>query len=302
MPFEDPQAVPDIRLYHAWRAAELLADVMEHYFERDYEVTYDAAEHDPLSHLALEDDPGAIKLQVDRLCDRLAGAYLKSLYPDYGFVGEESFAGDPSQIERDLFWCVDPICGSKGYRERTPFFGTSVALVERGRGPILGVMNTPALGMRALGDLDNGYLRLEGVYAPRDPHGLNLVISSNQKNNHIYRRALELLAPARVETMTGVPPKSLLVLGGAMDAYFMLPRSVRGGRLRIWDLAASQVLHQLRGTILSDVYGRPLDLSGAGGDLMPLGVIMARDQATHDAVAAALAQVIAEAEAEGGGD
>ena len=269
------------QLLHAVRTAQILGDVMLHYFEREYKVELDRSELDPFSGLKPEDEPAAIKLEVDRLTNDLAKVYLTTLYPEMGFVGEESYASDPSQMERELFWCVDPICGSKGYRNKTPFFGTSVALVDRNDGPLMGMLNCPALGIMGLADSRSGHRCFEGDYGDDLGSGLKVLVSKNREDNPRFKNALKALSPVRVDYRTGVPPKTLPVLAGAADLYFALPQDMGGGLLKIWDLAASAAVAKAVGAEITDAYGRPLDLTGQSGHIFNQGLILARDADIH---------------------
>jgi hypothetical protein len=196
------------KLLHAFRTAQILGDVMLHYFDLEYKVELDESEIDPHSGLKAEEEPAAIKLEVDRLTNDLAKAYLTTLYPQLGFVGEESFAADSSQMERELFWCVDPICGSKGYRNKTPYFGTSVALVDRNNGPILGVLNCPALGISGMADALGGQRCFEVDGSGAQDSGLKVLVSKNREDNPRFQAALDALQPCSVDFRTGVPPKN----------------------------------------------------------------------------------------------
>ena len=280
-------------MLHALRAAQILGDVMLHYFDRDYKVELDQNEIDPYSGLKAEEEPSAIKLEVDRLTNDLAKAYLTTLYPQLGFVGEESFAADPAQMQKELFWCVDPICGSKGYRNKTPYFGTSIALVDKSRGPVLGALNCPALGIRGIGDARSGRNHFEGDFGPNPPAGLKVLVSKNREDNPRFHEALEALSPAVVDYRTGVPPKTLPVLAGAADLYFALPQDKGGGLLKIWDLAASAAIAKAIGALVSDAYGNPLDLSGQSGYIFNQGLILAKNQEVHQSCLEVLRQVCA---------
>lgn len=294
MQAEDFAKKCDERLYHAWRAAGILADLMLFYFDKDYEVEIDPSQAiDPGSYpgMPLSEHPSAIKLAVDLMCNQMARDYLGKLYPDYGFVGEESFDKDPGQLEKELFWVVDPICGSKGYRNKTTSYGASVALVSREKGPILGVLSCPGMELSAMGDAEKGLYWLQGGFRGREPRGLNLAISGNQRKNPAFQRVIDELRPARVDYYTGVPPKTVQVIGGAYDLYFSLARDMGGNSIKIWDLAASWAIARAKGMAMRDARGNELDLSGKSGHLFGEGYVLARDQRVMDLVMAAIAKV-----------
>ncbi|MFH1136452.1 MAG: inositol monophosphatase family protein [Pseudomonadota bacterium] len=263
----------DSRMYHALRTVDILADLMLHYYHRDYSVAYDETEHEPDLFSDIKDSPGAVKLAVDLSCDRLARAYLTGLYPDLGYVGEESF--DPRELARDRFWAVDPICGSLGYYKKTGYFGTSVALVDGRVGPLLGALNCPWLKIAGLASREKGLAWLQGDFQPPPSPGLNVVVSANARGHPRMARMLELLGPGAVHFQESFPAKALGVLAGTYDLCFGFPKEGPGGGPKIWDLAASAAFSERRDFILTDFRGRPHDLTGRDGYKFRGGYIMA---------------------------
>jgi fructose-1,6-bisphosphatase/inositol monophosphatase family enzyme len=264
----------DPRVYHARRAAENAADVMMQYYRGDYAVDWDETEHDPRAHRRLQDSPGAIKLEVDLRADRLVRAYLTELYPDLGFVSEESF--DPAEMEKPVFWCVDPVCGSMGYYKGTGFFGCSAALVDRETGPVIGALNCPALGISGEAHRPAGRVFHRGT-SGRRAAGLSVAVSANMKDKPLMQAVLNELEPALVEYRESIPAKALPTAVGEYDLSFGLPQKLGGGAPKIWDFAAARVFFDVQGKILEDFNGRPHDLTGRSGHLLTEGYIMAAD-------------------------
>ena len=269
----------DSRLFHALRATEILSDIMLQHYDREYSVEYDESEHDVGLFTDIKDSPGAIKLAVDRYCDRAARAYLTGLFPDQGFVGEESF--DPVEMTRDLFWVVDPICGSLGYYRKNGYFGTSVGLVDRRRGPVLGALNCPVLNIRGLAHREKNLIFLQGDFQDPPSTGLNLVVSSSAPNHPEMERMLELLRPGAVDYQGSFPAKALGVLAGTYDLCFGFPKISSGGGLKIWDLAASGAFFAQGEYSLTDFQGHPCDLTGRTGHQFRNGYILSLSEEIH---------------------
>ena len=268
----------DQHLYHAYKAAQNCSDVMMFYYDKDYEIEYDRKEYDAKSGLAVEAHPSVIKLQIDKYCDRIAREYLTILYPDYGFVGEESF--DPKEMENEFFWCVDPICGSMGYKKKTGFFGTSVALIEKSKGPVIGALNCPFLKLSGIASAKDNKTFYSGDFKKYKTDGLKVVISANIKEHENFKKMLQILKPDVVDYMESVPSKSIQILGGTYDLYFNLPEEFGGGRPRLWDYAASDVFFRVEEKEFTDFDGKVLDLSGESGIRFGNGQIMAKDKKT----------------------
>lgn len=291
----------DTRLYHAFRAAENCSDIMLHYYDKPYRISFKAPGVDSSAYRNIEDDPSAIKLPMDRFCDQICREYLNLLYPEFGFVGEESF--DPEDLSefKDVFWCVDPICGSKGYFEKNDHFGTSVALIEKGKGVILGAMNCPRIGLKGIAHLSSGTTAYSG-HVRRPAKGLCVLISSNVRRSekfNIYQQIVRRLNADFVGYETSIPTKSLKVLTGVYDLHFSIPAHiVGGGGPKIWDLAASDCFFRAEKYRLTDFYGNRLDFSGefknndTNGHRYKNGYIMARDNELWEKCINALKAVV----------
>ena len=73
---------------------------------------------------------GDFVTDFDVRAERRLERRLTALLPTAGFLGEES---DPSALERDWIWVVDPIDGTSNFSRGLPHFAVSVALLWRGQ-------------------------------------------------------------------------------------------------------------------------------------------------------------------------
>jgi fructose-1,6-bisphosphatase/inositol monophosphatase family enzyme len=250
---------------------------MVHYYEKDYEVKYDESEFDPAAGLSIKDSPSAIKLAVDLWCDKISKEYLQILYPEFGFVGEESF--DSNELKKEYFWCVDPICGSIGYKKKTDYFGTSIALIKRGEGPFIGVLTCPKLKIAGIASLPEKKAFYSGKFKRYKTEGLKVIVSSNRRKDMYLEKMLRILKPEIVDYQESVPTKSLQVLGGTYDLHFNLPAKFGGATPKIWDLAASYVFYKIEGMKFVDFNGNEIDLTGTlKSHRYPNGYIMAKNE------------------------
>lgn len=80
---------------------------------------------------------GDFVTRVDLQCERLLRRRLGALLPTAGFLGEET---DPTAIDRDWLWVVDPVDGTSNFARGLPHFAVSVALLWRRR-PVLAVVH-----------------------------------------------------------------------------------------------------------------------------------------------------------------
>ncbi len=96
---------------------------------------------------------------LDREVEHEIRSLISRDHPTHGILGEEF---DPTGLDRDLVWVVDPIDGTKPFIGGIPVYGTLIALAWRGT-PILGVIDHPYtnerwLGANGLGTTLNGAL------------------------------------------------------------------------------------------------------------------------------------------------
>ena len=99
--------------------------------------------------------PGQVVTDVDVAAQAELQAFLRTEYPDMGFLGEESEAS-PEQSRRGpvlspvegaradsgYVWIVDPIDGTRNYAFGIPFFSLVIGLVLDGK-PLVGVNYDP---------------------------------------------------------------------------------------------------------------------------------------------------------------
>lgn len=242
----------DPRLFHALKTAEILEHVMLHYYDREYGVEWDETEPDKAA---------AIKLEVDKKCDFLSRTYLTSIYginQTWGFVGEESFR--ESEQNKEFYWCVDPICGSLGYKRKSGNFGTSVALVHKNRA-VLGVMNCPVRKWSGAAILEpSGEVAYNPHPERKKGSGLHVVVSANRRDNENLQEAIRRIKATKITYAESIPVKALGVLLGKFDLFYGLPGCLGGGKYNVWDLAAITAFANAEKCFITDAFGEPITL------------------------------------------
>lgn len=86
---------------------------------------------------------------ADFAAERRIKEIILERHPRHGFLGEETGPGGAAD-DAEWRWVIDPIDGTKAFATGNPFFGTLIALLQRGR-PVIGVVDHPALDARLLG-------------------------------------------------------------------------------------------------------------------------------------------------------
>lgn len=82
-----------------------------------------------------------IKLELDKLSQKLITEGILSVFPNHAVLGEEGYTGDRNS---ECEWIVDPIDGTVNYFYTIPWFCVSIALRRRGE-VVLGVIYDPMM-------------------------------------------------------------------------------------------------------------------------------------------------------------
>src|SRR4051794_38859414 len=80
--------------------------------------------------------------EIDIAVERLLIEAISQRVPDAAILSEESNP-DPSALEQDTCFVIDPIDGTEEFAAGRPGFGISIALFNRGR-PTAGMLDMPA--------------------------------------------------------------------------------------------------------------------------------------------------------------
>ena len=78
---------------------------------------------------------------ADKQIDLYLRSFFKSKTPNIGWLSEESI-DDHSRFNKKLFWCLDPIDGTRSYINKKPEYTISLALIENNI-PIMGHIVNP---------------------------------------------------------------------------------------------------------------------------------------------------------------
>lgn len=184
-------------------------------------------------------EAGQAVTEVDRQSQKII---LNRLEPtlqkfDLGMLAEES-EDDLSRLEKDAFWCVDPLDGTLQFVEHRTGYGVSIALVSREGAPLVGVVYDPV--DRVLYYAAQG----QGAFRNEEPW----ILHEDQ--------ALE----TKVVSEGGAVMNACWVLEKAPAVFYKKPKSTQGGGC-LWDYAAVSCLYAELGAWVSDMSGNPLHLN-----------------------------------------
>jgi myo-inositol-1(or 4)-monophosphatase len=184
--------------------------------------------------------------EIDLALDVALKASL--IRPGEGWLSEETI-DDPTRLDRDLVWVVDPLDGTREFVQGIPEYCTSIAAVIDGH-PVAGGVLNPAAHMEIVGGLGEGIsmngVPLEDMGEPTGP--LRSVLASRSEYERGQWTSIEA-AGLEVVPMGSVAYKMARVAAGLDDlTWTPVPKHE-------WDVAGGAAL-------LSAVGGRATGLDG----------------------------------------
>jgi 3'(2'), 5'-bisphosphate nucleotidase len=213
--------------------------------------------------------------------------HLNPLRPDADADSVRRWLDHGTQPPGERFWALDPIDGTKGFL-RDEQYVVALALIEEGRvvvaavaAPRLAPDLRPAasetgcvvVAVRGQGawirPLAGGAERRLAVSNHSDPVRARLVTSVEQAhtNTAMLARICRRLGVERAPTPLDSQAKYLIIAGGQADLLIrLLPQRQPSYKEKVWDVAAGMLVVEEAGGRVTDLDGRPQDLT-AGREL-----------------------------------
>lgn len=232
--------------------------------------------------------------EVDHLSQAII---LQTLQPscdiyDLALLTEESL-DDGSRLEKDYFWCIDPLDGTLPFIEGVHGYSVSIALVSRDSTPIIGVIYDPVEqtlyhAVKGTGAFRNGKLWRLAEPQVKKSSSLTFISDRSFIIHPQYNEVLNQLEKI-AKTLGYFGVEVIQQGGGAMNAcwviekspacYFKFPCEHPGGGA-LWDFSASACLFNEINAVVRDFSGQPLELNRSDSTFMNhRGVIYAPDDA-----------------------
>ena len=174
--------------------------------------------------------------------DREANVFLLRALADarpHDAVLSEESADDGKRFTADRVWIIDPLDGTREYREGRDDWAVHVALVAQGEVIAAAVAQPPR----------NEVFDSTPVALKRDPQPVIVVSRSRPPP---FSAAIATALDARVEPVGSAGAKALVVVRGDALAY------VHEGGLNEWDAAAPIGVALAHGLHVSDLQGRAI--------------------------------------------
>lgn len=209
--------------------------------------------------------------KVDRESEQVIMSHLLPTRREFdlALLSEET-EDDGSRLEKDFFWCIDPMDGTLPFINSTPGFSVSIALVAKDGTPYIGVVYDPTTG--------NLYhaVKGHGAFKNRDPLNIS---RDNKYLAYITDKKLQetpgagnimsiLREVVSEQGLTGYEERSgagavmnaIYVLEHGPACFLKLPKNEKGGG-SIWDYAATTCIYNELGLPATTFNGGILNLN-----------------------------------------
>mgnify|MGYP001165504070 FL=1 len=227
--------------------------------------------------------------EVDR---KAQDAILQVLGPtceelDLAVLTEES-EDDHGRLEKDFFWCIDPMDGTLPFIRREPGYSVSIGLVAKDGSPRIGVVYDPVHDVLWQATKGEGILR-NGETWTLDASSEELTFTYDRSFADHPKRARVLQELEDYAHSIGLKKLVATQFGGAVinachalengpGCHFKFAKPQEGGG-SLWDYASTACLFEEAGAVVSDVHGQPLDLNRSDSTFMNhRGAVYATDE------------------------
>ncbi len=212
--------------------------------------------------------------EVDHLSQAIILKALSASCSRYDLaVLTEEKTDDNSRLNKDYFWCIDPLDGTLAYIESKAGYSVSIALVSKTGVPVLGVIYDPLEHIFYHAIQNQGAYRNGKPWQPLETTETKTIlhfISDRSFASHpAYASVVNSLqAYARESGLSGI---KIIQQGGAAKnacwvlekqpaSYFKFPSNKKGGGC-FWDFAASCCLFNELNAVVTDIEGNALQLN-----------------------------------------
>lgn len=219
---------------------------------------------------------GSIVTLADQRAESVIEEGLRALAPDIPMIGEEATALGRIPQCGQLFFCVDPLDGTRGFAKGGDEFTVNIALVRNGA-PEVGVVFAPASGelyagepgraLRAYYDPHTGadLKPLEPIRVSPAAAPWRVIVSDFSGRNEKTAAFIEKLQGVPAHASSSI--KFCRLAEGAADLY------PRFGEVSEWDAAAGHAVLTAAGGGVVRLDGSPLSYGDRDGGFLIRGFL-----------------------------
>lgn len=235
---------------------------------------------------------GSLVTVADQRAEAIIEAGLRDLAPDIPMLGEEAVAAGRIPELGQLFFCVDPLDGTRGFAKGGDEFTVNIALVENHEAKV-GVIYAPATGELYAGEPGRALAvhcephtarlmtPLEPIAAQREPPPQWRIVASDF-SGRTGRTSAFIAKLNGAVTHASSSIKFCRVAEGAADLY------PRFGDVSEWDAAAGHAILSAAGGGILRLDGAPLRYGERSDTFLIHGFIAYASEAAAAAARSAL--------------
>ncbi|OGT44540.1 MAG: inositol monophosphatase [Gammaproteobacteria bacterium RIFCSPHIGHO2_12_FULL_38_11] len=191
--------------------------------------------------------------QVDRISEEIIIDHIQKAYPDHGILAEESGRISNPKNNHEYYWVIDPLDGTRNFMQGYPQFSITIALMRNNItelglvfDPFRNDLFTSARGQGAyLNDQRIHVSHAEKMDTALIGTGFPLEKSGNNINNYLneFKNVFTHCTDVRRDGSSSLD--LAYVACGRLDGFWE-------SNLKIWHMAASALMIQEAGGIVSD--------------------------------------------------
>lgn len=235
--------------------------------------------------------------EVDHLSEKLILEFLEPTLQKYDLaLLTEETEDSRERLEKDYFWCIDPMDGTLFFTENEYGYSVAIALIAKDGTPQIGVVYEPVNdimyhAIKGCGAYKNNKAWSIAGHDTKINEQLTIFADksySSQANRHKIETELNVFAQQQslkgiaIYQNGGAVLNALWMLENSNSCYFKFPKKATGGG-SLWDFAASACIASEYGAICTNIYGKPLDLNRTDSTFMNHGgVIFTKDKHTAE--------------------
>lgn len=208
---------------------------------------------------------------VDKKCET---AIINHLLPtcnefDIALLSEET-EDDGSRLEKEYFWCIDPMDGTLAFINKQPGFSVSIALIAKDGTPHIGVIFDPSTDTLYHAIKSNGSFKNGKPWEIKNTNDHLTYLTDRPLKDTPRVYEIERLLSESAQKLSLTDIKEISGAGSVMNAILVLengpacmlkhPKKEKGGGC-IWDFAATACIYNELGLIATNFNGERLDLN-----------------------------------------
>lgn len=246
----------------AIEAAHAAGKIIQHYMTEDITVERKVGGDSYASQVVTK---------VDKECESVIFDHLLPSCEtfDIALLSEET-EDDGSRLEKDYFWCIDPMDGTLAFINKQPGFCVSIALIAKDGTPLLGVVFDPSTDTLYHAIRDQGAFKNGAPWNIRKTNDHLTYVTDRQLKDTPRASEIESFLNETAQKLNLKSIKEISGAGSVMNAILVLehgpacmlkhPKKEKGGGC-IWDFASTACIYHELGLPATNFNGGRLDLN-----------------------------------------